>query len=155
MHAQQNFDYKGTKTWTLSPYVTDPDRFMHIPEKWDGTVVVLGYGITHINEAGAMELECLTTSSAASAKAAKIWFPNSAITGFSPECSYSASGNKRSKPGGLEWPQAMQQQQMQQQAMQQQQFQQMQQHPQQMHQHHPQQFSPHPQQKQMHPQYQQ
>ena len=87
VYAQQNFDYKGTKTWAdgLNPYVTDPDRFMHIPEKWDGTVVVLGYGITYLSDAGTMELECLATSSASSVKAVKIWFPNSAITDFSPE----------------------------------------------------------------------
>ena len=103
VYAQQNFDYKGTKTWAdgLNPYVTDPDRFMHIPEKWDGTVVVLGYGITYLSDAGTMELECLTTSSASSVKAVKIWFPNSAITDFSPECSYNAASNKRATPGGL------------------------------------------------------
>jgi hypothetical protein len=102
VHAQQNFDYKGARTWTdgLNPYVTGPDRLIHIPEKWDGTLVVLGYGITYINDTGTMELGCLTTSSCASVKAVKIWFPNSAITDFSPECSYSASGNRRSKPGG-------------------------------------------------------
>ena len=103
VYAQQNFDYKGTKTWAdgLNPYVTDPDRFMHIPEKWDGAVVVLGYGIAYLSDAGTMELECLSTSSASSVKAVKIWFPNSAITDFSPECSYNAASNKRATPGGL------------------------------------------------------
>ena len=101
VYAQQNFDYKGTKPWTLNPYVTDPDRFMHIPEKWDGTVVVLGYGITYLSDAGTMELECLSTSSASSVKAVKIWFPNSAITDFSPECSYNELGNARPAKGSL------------------------------------------------------
>jgi hypothetical protein len=103
-YAQKNFNYKGAVTWDdgLNPYVTDPKRFMYIPDNWDGTLVVLGYGITYINKyTGKMELECLTTSSCATVKAARIWFPNSAMTDFSPECSYNETSNARSNKGGL------------------------------------------------------
>jgi hypothetical protein len=97
VHAQQNFDYKGSITWTdgLNPYVNDPDRPMHIPEKWDGALVVLGYGMAYINDAGTMELECLPDYFALCQR------EGSQDMVFSPECSYNALGNKRSKPGGL------------------------------------------------------
>jgi hypothetical protein len=102
VYAQQNFDYKGTKTWALnlSPYVTDPDRFMHIPEKWDGTVVVLGYGITYINEAGIPwyqitgvrhnEGACLRRCSSSSS--------SSTTKGFGPNHSF---GKRRTREGVL------------------------------------------------------
>jgi hypothetical protein len=76
VHAQQKNNYKETKTWCngLNPFVTDPDRLLHVPETWDSTSVVLGYGITHINAiTGAMELECLTTTFCASVKAVRMW----------------------------------------------------------------------------------
>jgi hypothetical protein len=52
-YAQQNFNYKGARTWDdgLNPYVTDPERFMYIPENWDGTVGCTGVrqGLPHGN----------------------------------------------------------------------------------------------------------
>jgi hypothetical protein len=62
--------YKG-----LSPFVTDPDsRLLHIPEKWDGTLVVRGCGIAYKNNAtGTTELECLSISRCATVKAVRVW----------------------------------------------------------------------------------
>jgi hypothetical protein len=111
-HAQRTFNYDGAITWDneVSPYVTDPDKILYIPPTFSpgGTLVVLGYGITYQREEelestcpGATELGCLSTSRCATVKAVKAWFPNSAITDFSPECSSNKTGNERSKKGGL------------------------------------------------------
>ena len=64
-------------------------------------MVVLGYGLTYVTYEDVPELECLATSRCSTVKAVKAWFPNSAITDFSPECSSNKTGNERSKKGGL------------------------------------------------------
>jgi hypothetical protein len=66
-HAQQSFGYDGKVVWDngLNPFVVDPATFLYIPTTWDGTLVVLSYGITHKNKnkgTGATEPECLHSS---------------------------------------------------------------------------------------------
>jgi hypothetical protein len=73
-HAQQPFNYRGEVKWSngINPFVVDPATFLYIPSTWDGTLVVLSYGITRKNDGtGATEPECLSSSRCATAKAAE------------------------------------------------------------------------------------
>jgi hypothetical protein len=66
-HAKRRSNYKGPSTWCngLNPLVADPDTLLHTPPAFGGTLVVLGCGITYMNDATrTMELECTMRSCA-------------------------------------------------------------------------------------------